>query len=138
MNCGTVLYDPNFQFTNGKTIDKLLIVLCEAGTDHYVLTTTSQPHSKRKQPGCLSDDHPPSFYISKGTCWFNLDTWVELQEVNEIQAEILEQKRKDRGFQEHKDVLPAHLIRDILDCALNSDYIDEYYKEFLRRERSQL
>lgn len=51
MNCGTVIYDKRYQFSNGEVIDKLLIVLCEFGRDHLVLTTTTSRPEKRENAG---------------------------------------------------------------------------------------
>lgn len=138
MKCGTVLYDRNYQFPKGQAIDKLLIALCEFGTDYLVFTTTSQAHSKKSVRGCQSADKPPSYFLPKGTSWFNEDTWVELHEVRELPAIIYNQKIKDGTITEYPDVLPAHLMRDILDCAARSDFIEEFYLDFLRKMRDKL
>jgi len=138
MNCGTVLYDKNFQFANGRMIDKLLIVLCEFGIDHLVLTTTGQQHSKGDTPGCQSGDKFPSYFLSHGTCWFDKDTWVELHVIHDPPSATTDQKKRDGTIIEHKDVLPIPLMKNIIDCALQSRFIDEFYLEFLRGFRRKM
>ncbi|MEK6410382.1 MAG: hypothetical protein AABN34_25960 [Acidobacteriota bacterium] len=138
MNCGTVLYDKHYQFPNGETIDKLVIVVSEFGTDHLVLITTSQPKSKKKEKGCQSKDTPPSYFIPQRTSWFDKDTWIELHYIGELPDAICHQKLRDGTIVEYQNVLAPSLVREILDCALDSDFIDEFYREFLQREREKL
>ena len=138
MKCGTILHDKNYQFPNGTLGNKLVIVLCEFGADHLVLTTTSQVHFKKNKPGCQIADKPPNFFLPRGSCWFDTDTWVELQEVIELDSTIVEYKKRDGAITEHRDVLPAPLMRSILECALQSDFIDEFYREFLQKELDRL
>lgn len=138
MNCGTVLRDQNYQFPNGNIGDKLVIVLCELGTDYLVFLTTSQAHGRSMVRGCHSADRFPSYFLPQNSCWFHENTWVVLDDVGEINAAIYDQKRKDNTIQEHSDVLLPSLMRDILDCALESDFIDGFYKEFLKNARDKL
>lgn len=138
MNCGTVLYDKAFQFSNGQTIDKLLVVLCEFGNNHLLLTTTSQVGPRKTKPGCQVADKPPTFFLPKGSCWFSKDTWVELHEVNELDANIHDYKKQDGTTIEHKDALPVELMKEIFDCVLKSEFIEEYYLDHLRRVHGKL
>lgn len=94
MNCGTILHDKHYQFTNGEFGDKLVIIICECGTDHLALITTSHAHSKNNKAGCQIADRPPNFFLRGKTYWFDLDTWVELQEVHELPFYILGTKER--------------------------------------------
>lgn len=132
MNCGTVIYDENFQFTNGQTIDKLLIVLCEFGTDHLVLTVTSQSEKRKAIPGCQITSKPPTFFLPKGSCWFSKDTWVELHVVNELPSYKID------GVKKYESALSNDLMKAILDCLLQSDFVEEYYLDPVRRVRGKL
>ena len=139
MNCGTVIYDERYQFSNGQIIDKLLIVLCEFGVDHLVLTTTtSQPEKREKTPGCQIKSRAPAFFLPKGSCWFDKDTWVELHIVNELPSVIYNQKKKDGTVREHPNALPLELMKQVLDCLLESEFIDAYYLDQLKRVRAKL
>jgi hypothetical protein len=138
MNCGTVVYDKRFQFPNGQIIDKLLIVLCEFGSDHLVLTTTSQPQHRKAIAGCQIKNKPPTFFLPKDSCWFDKDTWVELHVVNELPSLIHNQKKQDGTVIEYPNALPIELMKQILDCVLQSDFIDGYYLDHLQRVRDKL
>lgn len=139
MNCGTVVYDQRYQFPDtGQIIDKLLIVLCEFGLDHLVLTTTSQPENRKAIAGCQIKNKPPTFFLPKGSCWFNKDTWVELHIVNELPSLIHQQKKKGRTVIEYPNVLSNELMKQILDCLLQSEYVDEYYLDHLRNVRQKM
>lgn len=138
MNCGTVLYDKRYQFPNGQIIDKLLIVLCEFGTDHLVLTTTSQPANRKAIHGCQIKNKPPTFFLPKGSCWFDKDTWVELHIVSELPSVIYNQKKIDGTVVEHGSALSVELMKQILDCVLQSEFIDSYYLDHLNKVRDNL
>src|SRR5712664_3309052 len=105
MNCGTVLFDKKYQFPNGTTGEKLAIVLSEFGVNYLVAKTTSQQHSKRRIPGCQIKDKPLNYFLPKHSCWFDIDTWVELDEVYELDSTIHTYKRQDGTTIEHKDAL---------------------------------
>jgi hypothetical protein len=137
MNCGTILYDEKFQFSNGEIVDKLLIVICDFGTNYLVLNTTSKQHRKSNTSGCQISDKPPNYFLPKGSCWFIKDTWIELDEVFEIDSYTLQEKKKDRVIR-HKDNLSDLLMKDILKCALQSVDIDLYYLEFIERAYDSL
>lgn len=139
MNCGTVIYDERYQFPDtGQIIDKLLIVLCEFGSDHLVLTTTSQPERRKAVAGCQITSKPPTFFLPKGSCWFDKDTWVELHIVNELPSLIHNQKKKDGTVFEFPNALPIELMKQIIDCLLQSEFIDGYYLDHLKIVRKKL
>lgn len=81
MNCGTLLYDDEFQFSDGTTLNKLIIILCEYGHNYLAALTTSKQHSKGKNEGCQINDIPSNYFISESNNWFNKDTWVVLDEI---------------------------------------------------------
>lgn len=137
MSCGTVLFDKKYQFPNGTIGEKLSIVLAEYGVNYLVAKTTSQPHAKHSIPGCQLKDKPPNFFIPAYSYWFNKDTWIELDEVYELDSTIHGYKRQDGTTIEH-NVLPNELVKAILDCALASDDIDEFFLEMLSAARKKL
>ena len=132
MNCGTVIYDQHFQFTNGQILDKLLIVICEFGEDHLVLTVTSQTKNRKPIPGCQIKNKPPTFFLPKGTCWFQKDTWVELHVVNELPS------YRTKAVKQYDGALTIELMKEILDCLLQSDFVEEYYLDHIRKVREKL
>lgn len=138
MNCGTILYDKEFQFSDGSTINKLAIVLAEYGKNLLVAKTTSKRYTRNDRQGCQSGDNPPNYFLPKGFAWFKSDTWIELDEAIELDEHILHYKIQDEVIIVHKDVLSKTLIQDILKCALLSNRIDLDYKDCIRRAYDKL
>lgn len=133
MNCGTVLYDDEFQFPNGTTINKLIVVLCNYGSDYLVAQTTRQQKKKTTNIGCQPQNTPHNYYIPAKTAWFEDNTWVLLDEVFEYNSTTFTYKKADRVVTlKHK--LPELLIKSILECALVSDDIEGIYLEYIERE----
>lgn len=138
MNCGTILYDKEFLFgRSGTVIDKLIVVLCELGSNYLIASTTSKQHYKNRKAGCQINDKPPNFFLPKGSCWFNEDTWIELNAVDEIDFDILQQKKADKIVL-YKSVLPNELMKDLMKCALQSEDIEELYLEYIQRAYDKL
>ena len=137
MNCGTIFYDTNFQFSDGTTLDKLAIVVANFGINYLVLKTTGQQHKKNLAQGCQLNDKPPNYFLPKGICSFPKDTWVLLDEVIEVDSITLETKLDD-GIAMIKDAIPSDLMKSILLCALSSQDIELYYLEFLERAYDNL
>lgn len=137
MNCGTILYDTQFQFPDGRIIDKLIIVLGDLGTDYLVAQTTRQQKFKKKVAGCQINDNPSNYFIPERTSWFNDDTWVVLNEVYEYNSDTFAYKKADKIVQ-HRNVLPKELIKHILECALKSDDIELLYLEYIKRAYDKL
>ncbi len=131
MNCGTILHDKEFQFSDGLTGNKLIIILSNYGRNYLVAVTTSQQHSKNRVKGCQLNDKPANYFIPKNSTWFEEDTWVLLNEVVEVDFDILSYKKEGRIALE-KSVLPSTLMKDILNCALKSEDIEEFYLDFLK------
>lgn len=137
MNCGTVLYDTQFQFPNGDIIDKLIIVFGDLGTDYLVAQTTRQKKVKKENIGCQPSDQPHNFFIPKNTHWFEDNTWVLLNEVFEYNFDTFAHKKEGKIVQ-HRHVLSKEIMKQILGCALQSDDIEEFYLEFIQRSYDQL
>jgi hypothetical protein len=137
MNCGTLLFDSKFQFPSGHTDHKLILVVCEYGTNFLVAQTTRQPDYKNKTEGCQIDDKPPNYFISAHNEWFNDDTWIRLDEVFEYDNDTFFYKKED-GVVSERTTLRIGLMKDILQCALKSKDIDLYYLEFIERAYDRL
>lgn len=137
MRSGTILYDKAFQFPDGGVIDKILIVLCEAGTDHLVVTTTSKQNSRNRTTGCQINDRLPNYFVPASTTWFNADTWIELLEVHELRGYIIDHKLSDGTMRIFDNVLSDRFVVDLLDCVLESNDIDGFDLDLIRTARMQ-
>ena len=132
MTCGTILYDPRFQFRDGAIIDKLIIVIGELGGDYLALITTTNEKGRSVTSGCNQNDRFHNYFIPAKVEWFNKNTWVELDEVHELDGRIYSQKKSD-GAVQYKATLAVSLMKKILSCALESQDIDLYYLDFIKR-----
>lgn len=117
MNCGTVVYDKSFQFTDGEILDKLAILQGDFGTNYLVVKTTGQSYRRTTTPGCQIKSKPPAYFLPKHTCWFERDTWVELDEIIEIDGDTFNAKRSSGVVAVHDNALSISLMKDIIDCA---------------------
>jgi len=82
---GAVLGWKEFQFDDGGTSDKLLVVLgAKTGKNYLAVLTTSQPHGRKASPGCHAEDG--YFFIGAGKHGFPKDTWLELHRPKEMDA----------------------------------------------------
>ncbi len=134
MNCGTILYDRDFQFHNtGKIIDKLSIVVCESGDCHFALVTTTKELGKGRNGGCQISDKPPNYFIPAGSSWFDRDTWILLDELAELNNLVLDEKVQSKTVTYHENQIPREKLRQILECAMQSPYMDGFDKEFVLR-----
>lgn len=138
MDCGTIFQDAAFPFSDGLEGNKLAIVLCEYGTNHLIVKVTSQQHAKGTVHGCQINDKPPNYFLPKGKCWFDKNTWVELDEVYEHFAYVHKEKVKDATAIEMSRKLDMVLMKEIIDCALLSQDVDEFLREFLASFRAKL
>lgn len=131
MTPGTVLFDKQFKFKDGKVGEKLVVVLTD-GTcgDYLTVKTTSKQRSKNKKAGCQTNDFPPNYYLPANSCGFKGESWILLEEVYELDLNAILQKKKD-GILVVKDCLSRDLIRDILLCAMDSQDIAEQFLDRL-------
>jgi hypothetical protein len=110
MKCGTVYYDETFQFSDGPEGKKLVIVLSEYGTSWLVVKTTSQPDGKQDSPGCHPKDKIPNFYLPIGSCLFDKNTWIELEEAFEHTEYVHDAKTQDGTIQVFEETLSDALM----------------------------
>ena len=101
MTPGTVLCDREFQFKDGDTGKKLLVVLGGGLPNHYVIIlTTSKQKTKGRQEGCQPKDRLHNYFLPEGSCCLSGDSWLLLNSVYNFEAEKL-LARSLSGFISH-------------------------------------
>ena len=131
MTPGSILHDKNFQFKDGEIGNKLLIVLNDGANYPYIIVkTTSKQKTKGKDEGCQLNDNPPNFFLPKGSCSFELDTWAELIEFYEFDVNQVFTKKLNKTL-ELKNSLPKTILKDLLNCAKNCDDITNKQAEVI-------
>ena len=119
MNPGSVFFDESFVFHDGKTGEKLFIVLGSVNNISVVAKTTSKQHGRGNSFGCQPRDRFHNFYLPPNSCYLKGNTWVCLDEFYELNAKIVLQKRFD-GHIKPVCVLENTITRAIQDCAILS------------------
>lgn len=115
---GAVLFWKAFKFEDGGSSDKLLVVLgARQGKNFLACLTTSQPHSRKANPGCHAEEG--YFFIPAGVAGFTKPTWIELNRPQEASsAEVL--KACLAGDMHVITNLPQQLANEIRNCLARS------------------
>jgi hypothetical protein len=111
---GNIYRHPEFKFHDGEIGDKLILLLnTPSNKEHGIFVkTTSQQHNKPSTVGCIKSHR--CFYIDANSELFDLNTWIQLDDIYEFDANAA--KRND-GL--HKiGTLNDGKIDKIIDCLL--------------------
>jgi hypothetical protein len=123
MALGDLYFHPDFEFADGGSSPKLLIIICDCGEDdkpYLLIKTTSRKRGRTFQEGCIATE---KLYYSPSTSGhFIDDTLVQLHEIYELSSlEMLNAKTNEN--MQHIKQLPHTLISKILNC-LKQNRID--------------
>ena len=119
----TILYDNAFEYDDGTTGKKFLIVLNDGKWGFYIVVKTSSKRKDRNtQFGCQLEDRYPNFFLPENSCWFDKNTWVELERYYEFQANELLSKRFSERLKQC-GVLDKSITCLLLECAIESEDI---------------
>lgn len=131
MKRGEVIFSKQFEFADGGTSEKLLIVLNEASstTPHLILLATSQKGRKKLDPGCHAKDN--YFVIHPKTDWFNKITWIIFDRIIEYDF-VHELSEHFKGNLVTQTTLKEDTIRAIINCLKQSDDITPYQLSLLK------
>jgi len=112
---GTIFFVENFQFYDGETSDKLLILLnTPTGREPcFCVRTTSQKKDKPLRPGCIQKRS--LFFIPKGTHFFKDNTWVQLYDQYPLQPEYINTRAR------RIDEIGNKVVDAIIDCLFKSE-----------------
>jgi hypothetical protein len=128
---GEIFYHADFQFDNGGSAPKLLVLLNvpRNNSEPYLFCkTTSNPEKKIFQIGCQPDKH--MFYIPKDTDFFNKNTWLELYYIAPFDAASV-LKDSFSKLLTSKGKLKDLTIRQIVNCIKRIKLSEVKYKEMI-------
>jgi len=114
---GDIHYHPEFQFEDGTSSKKLLVLLNTPGDQELFLflKTTSQRKNKPKVPGCI-ETYPPLFFLPAKVDFFDQDTWIQLYQIYPIHPIDF---GKDKRFVKVGTLKPKTL-KTVIDCLLKT------------------
>jgi len=131
MNKGTILFHRDFQFHNGQSGEKLIIVLNTPKDNEPYLCckTTSKQKFGIEREGCHSQKN--IYVINPNFDWFKMKTWVQFHELYEFErAKFLQAHFKNSL--DVKGELKANTIGAIRNCIKRSDDVSKYHISLLR------
>ena len=127
---GAIYFHPSFEFKNGDTGRKLVLLLnTPSKNDPYLFVkTTSRQKNKPLRPGCIEERS--LFFIPAGTTFFKENTWVELYERYPMRPNDVS-KNKDMKLIGNLDI---KTLDKIIDClfAAEGDDIPPIHRRLLR------
>ncbi len=136
MTLGSVYFDRQFKFQDGKIGEKLFILLNDGSVGFYIVVLlTSKQHRKGKRSGCQPSDFPLNFFIPKGMCELSKDSWVLLDNFYAYDSNFNEMYAlKKSGRLSLSCNLPESLIKQLLNCAKNSLDLEIKWEEIIDNE----
>ena len=138
MTPGTILFDNQFRFKDGKTGEKLFVLLCNGSNGNYLsVKTTSNGARFGIVMGCQILDRFPNFYLPVHSSCLSKDTWIQLEEFYEFDSEKLLQAVLS-GTINRIGLLEDKLTKDLLVCATHSDDLTEYQLELVQESLAAL
>ncbi|RQQ08388.1 hypothetical protein DF161_29140 [Burkholderia stagnalis] len=131
---GQVLFHKDFKFADGDTKDKYLVVLGKSAQSVVVAKTTSKGSRYRNDFGCQSANRYPAFYLPKGSCCFQMCTWICLDEFYELTVGGGDglSSRMISGQINRFGLLTDGIVRDIQFCAMTCDDITSAHEDVIR------
>ncbi len=130
MDRGTVLHHRAFQFKDGETGQKLLIILNMPQNDEPYLCckTTSKQKFNLDKEGCYSNKNIYALNPIKNC--FPLKTRVQFHDIYEFHAPTFLQAHFN-GALDIKGKLPTNIINAIINCIKKSDDISRHHLRLL-------
>lgn len=131
---GAIYFKPAFNFHDGGTSDKLIVLLNtpSKNDDYLFVPTTSQKKIRSKTAGCVKHYGSGEFFVPIGTSSLKDDTWIILAEIYPISPEAMQPNSEYTKLREV--TLPSKLMDKIIACLFkhHSDDIPEMYEPLIR------
>jgi hypothetical protein len=130
---GAFLFDDNFKFRDGKTGRKIFVILNNGVLGSYIaVKTTSKGDRYGIQYGCQIMDRFPNFHFVNTSCFLHENTWIQLDDFFEFDAQKLLQKITN-GEVRKLFVLDSSQTIELLTCASHSDDISVIHETEIKK-----
>lgn len=127
---GSVLLHRDFQFSDGESADKLLVVLSPAKNGQILaVKTTSQQKRRPLKDGCHPDIRESVFVFNANPDKFKKTTWIILDPIV-LEVSVLE-KRIGEGIVRKLFDLNQTNAKAISNCLKRCDEVSPVHLEFL-------
>jgi len=132
---GSILFHTRFEYTNGEIGEKLLIGLNEpdpAKEPYLLCRVTSQEKGKTRTFGCQEEFS--LFFLPAGHDFFEKNTWIQLHELFEFEANTLLKDRFD-GSVNPLGQLKELTLRQLMNCIKKIKDISVKHKKMILGKR---
>lgn len=130
MTPGSVILHEKFQFNDGDSANKWLVVLSAVKNGQILLVkTTSQQRRRPLKDGCHPNPRESVFVFNANLGGFKKTTWVILEPIVIEMSTLL--KRIDEGIIKKLFVLNPIDARAIINCLKKCDEVSPVHLEFL-------
>ena len=138
MTPGTILFDKNFVFKDGKTGKKLFVVLNDGENEIYIcVKTTSKSHRYGVVAGCQALDRFPSFFVPRDASFLKQNTWIQLEVFYEFgRTELI--GKVVLGEILRIGTLNKNLTKELLICGTHSKDITTFQRQQLFKQLNKL
>lgn len=138
MTPGTIVYDPSFQFEDGKIGKKLLVILTDGCYGDYVVAkTTSNGDRFGLDFGCQPLHRYPHFFLPEHASCLKKNTWIQLHVFYNLDYDLLNEKIV-RGAIHQIGALKSELCEKLLICATHSEDVTGYQEREIQTALSEL
>lgn len=137
MQSGTIIYWPNFQFSDGGSADKYFVLLNAPVSFNDLLIfckTTSRKKDKIEREGCIPE--LSLFMIKGGKEHFPVDTWLQFYELYEFSPKELLVAKFGKGV-EREGVLSDLTMRQIRNCLKRCQDVSRRHLSLVLKEINQ-
>lgn len=132
MSPGTILFDRHFVFHDGEVGEKLLVVLTDGRSGQYIVAkTTSNGSRYGLEFGCQLNQRFPCYFLPRGSCCLDGNSWLCLDEFYEFEKAALIQRVMERKV-DRIGILPESIAIEVMGCAMGSDDISVAQGDMVR------
>ncbi|WP_430813994.1 hypothetical protein [Carboxylicivirga sp. RSCT41] len=140
LSSGNILHIDNFEFRDGSSKDKFLIVICNRGNDYVVINLTSSQvyvNDKDIVCGCIHTENkhcyhfPAKKVIGVNGFAFPKNTFVYFSQLTPIKAELISKKYIETNQAKLVDTLAEGEYNELVYCAYKGDQVNKRVKLIL-------
>ncbi len=132
MKLGTLLFDERFKFNDGNLGKKIIVILNDGSNYPYIaVKTTSKQKNRGMHFGCQNDDRFQNFFLPKGSCYLNENSWIQLEDFRELDSAKVACKTISGELRKLAE-LPANITKKLLICAIDCDDIPIKHQKILK------